>query len=151
MVPRLERDVIDVHPSLVIWQVGANGAMRQANPEEFERLVANGVKRLQRAKIDVILMSNQRSPAILSSPEHRRIEQALAIVARQTGAGLFDRGAVMDEWRAEGHPYAEFVSNDGIHHNDFGYRCVAAALAQDIIGGLEPDQTRTVHAASALR
>ncbi len=149
MVPRLERDVIDVHPALVIWQVGANGAMRRANPEEFERLVANGVQRLQRAKIDVILMSNQRAPSILSSPEHQRIEEGLATVARQTGAGLFDRGALMDEWQAEGHPYAEFMSDDGVHHNDLGYRCVAGALAQDILGGLEQSRTLLVHSASA--
>ncbi len=149
MVPRLERDVIDARPTLVIWQVGANGAMRRANPEEFERLVSNGVQRLQRAKIDVILMNNQRAPAILASPEHARIDQALATVAQQTGAGLFDRGALMDEWQHQGHPYAEFVSTDGVHHNDLGYRCVAAALADDIVGGLQETEPAIVRSASA--
>src|SRR3954447_17120670 len=37
---RLDSDVIAVHPQLVIWQVGANGAMRHADPLEFHRMVA---------------------------------------------------------------------------------------------------------------
>lgn len=136
MVQRIERDVLDVHPTAVIWQVGANGAMRRANPEEFHRLVAAGVQRLLRAKVDVVLMDNQRAPKILASPEHDRIDQALQAVALQTGAGLFGRGALMDRWQAEGRPYADFISDDGIHHNDLGYRCLGRAVAQSILDGL---------------
>ena len=136
MVQRIERDVLDVHPTAVIWQVGANGAMRRANPEEFQRLVAAGVQRLQRARVDVVLMDNQRAPRILAIPEHNRIDLALQAVALQTGAGLFGRGALMDRWQAEGHPYAEFISDDGIHHNDLGYRCLGHAVAQSILDGL---------------
>ena len=136
MVQRIERDVLEAHPSLVIWQVGANGAVRRANPEEFQRLVAAGVQRLQRAKIDVVLMDNQRAPAILSSPAHQRIEAALRAVATQTGAGLFQRSALMDEWQRQGRAYAEFVSDDGLHHNDLGYRCLARAVAQSVVDGV---------------
>ena len=118
MVQRLERDVLDARPTLVIWQVGANGAMRQANPEEFQRLVAAGVQRLQRAKIDVVLMDNQRAPAILASPAHARIEAAL------------------DDWQRQGRPYTEFISTDGIHHNDLGYRCLGLAVAQSVVDGM---------------
>ena len=136
MVQRLERDVVAMQPSLVIWQVGANGAMRGANPEEFQRLVSGGVRRLQSAKMDVVLMDNQRAPKILASPDHIRIDQALADIAAQAGAGLFARGALMDRWQRDGHPYTEFVSDDGIHHNDLGYRCIAKALAASIVDGL---------------
>jgi len=136
MVQRIERDVLEVHPSLVIWQVGANGAVRHANPEEFQRLVAAGVQRLQRAKIDVVLMDNQRAPAILSNPAHQKIDAALQAVATQTGAGLFRRSALMDEWQRQGRVYAEFLSDDGLHHNDLGYRCVARAVAQSVVDGV---------------
>ena len=136
MVQRLERDVLDARPTLVIWQVGANGAMRQANPEEFQRLVAAGVQRLQRAKIDVVLMDNQRAPAILASPAHARIEAALDAVATQTGAGLFKRSKLMDDWQRQGRPYTEFISTDGIHHNDLGYRCLGLAVAQSVVDGM---------------
>ncbi len=144
MMLRLERDVIAVQPTLVIFQVGANGAMRGANPEEFHRVVAAGVRRLQASRADVVLMDNQRAPRIIASPDHIRIDQALADVAAQSGAGLFARGTLMDRWQRDGHPYSEFVSDDGVHHNDLGYRCVAKALAGAIVEGLNaPTVTAT--------
>ena len=74
---RLDTDAIAVHPQLVIWQVGANGAMRNADPSEFHRMVAEGVNRLLKAGIDVILMDNQRSPKVLAAVEHIILEDSL--------------------------------------------------------------------------
>ena len=136
MLPRLERDALQAQPTLVIWQVGANGAIRRADPVVFRDMVESGVMRLRGAGIDVVLMDNQRAPAILASPEHIRIAQALADIAAKTGAGLFGRGRLMDQWQQDGHPYTEFMSPDGLHHNDAGYRCVAKALAGAILQGL---------------
>ena len=136
---RLERDALSPAPSLVIWQVGANGAMKNADPEVFKRLVATGVKRLLAAGTDVVLMDNQRAPAILASPEHAVIEQALADIAVKAGVGLFGRGLLMDEWKRDGFPYGLFVSEDGVHHNDRGYSCIAKALASAILTGIGTD------------
>lgn len=136
MLPRLERDVLGAQPSLVIWQVGANGAMRRTDPEVFRGLVQSGVERLRQAGVDVVLMDNQRAPAIMASPEHSRIAQMLADVAAKTGSGLFGRGRLMDQWQQDGRPYAEFINADGVHHNDLGYRCLAKALARSILQGL---------------
>lgn len=136
---RLEKDVVAPSPALVIWQVGANGAMRGVDPELFKRLVASGVRRLEAAGIDVVLMDNQRAPAVLASAQHAKIDSALADVAVHYRAGLFPRGRLMDLWRDEGFPYAQFVSDDGVHHNDRGYKCLAQALAAAILDGLGPD------------
>lgn len=136
MVPRLGADALAVRPSLVIWQLGANAAMRQGDPNVFRDLVSQGVATLQAGKVDVVLMDNQRSPRVLASPNRAAFEQALSEVAARSGAGLFSRGALMDQWQAEGHSYSEFVSDDGVHHNDHGYRCVAKALAGSILEGL---------------
>lgn len=150
MVARIEHDVLAVSPTLVIWQVGANGAMKGMDPELFKRLVAHGVKRLEAAGVDVILMDNQRAPAILASAKHAKIDQALADIAARHGAGLFARGRLMDLWQEEGYPYADFVSDDGVHHNDHGYACVARALATVILDGLGPDPNmRSVQSAAA--
>lgn len=147
---RIDKDVLATAPTLVIWQLGANGAMRNSDPHVFKRLVADGVRRMMGAGIDVVLMDNQRSPAILASPDHIQIEQALAEVAEATGAGLFSRGLLMDEWQRDGAPYARFVSDDGLHHNDLGYTCVAKALAAAIVSGLGPDsKVALVHSVSA--
>ena len=151
MLPRLERDALQAQPTLVIWQVGANGAMRRADPVVFRDMVESGVMRLRGAGVDVVLMDNQRAPAILASPEHLRIAQALADIAAKTGAGLFGRGQLMDQWQRDGHPYADFVSTDGIHHNDAGYRCVAKALAGAILQGLGHHVTEGLVSAAVRR
>ena len=136
-LPRIGSDALAVKPTLVIWQVGANGAVRRTPPELFKRLLTIGVKRLQDSKVDVVLMDNQKAPAILASPEHVQIDQAMAEVSVSTGARLFARGALMDQWREAGYPYEKFVSDDGVHHNDYGYRCMTAALSDAIVQGLK--------------
>ena len=133
---RLDSDALAVHPTLVIWQVGANGVLRHTDPALFKHLLAAGIRRLQLANIDVVLMDNQRAPAILSSPEHIKLEQALADVALETGASLFSRERLMDDWQQAGYPYDLFVGPDNLHHNDRGYACIARALAQAIVEGL---------------
>lgn len=137
---RIDSDVTNLRPSLVIWQVGANGAMRRTDPELFRRLVASGLERLRRPRTDVVLMDNQRSPLILASPEHDRIDNTLANLARDAHVGLFSRSVLMDKWREEGAPYENFVSSDGLHHNDRGYRCLGLAVAQSILARLNPAQ-----------
>jgi lysophospholipase L1-like esterase len=141
---RLDHDVIALRPVLVIWQVGANGAMRNSDPAEFQRLVTVGVRRLRTAGIDVILMDNQRAPRVDASPEHAAMQAALAEVARETGAALFSRTMLMDAWAQEGAPEGDFISSDGLHHNDLGYYCVATRLADMIVAGLAPLRPQTV-------
>ena len=136
-LPRLERDVIGVRPALVIWQLGANGAMKHAPLETFQRLLTTGVRRLHQAGIDVVLMDNQRAPLLLSNSEAPQIERVMAEVAKETGAVMFARGTLMDHWRDAGSPYAMFMSDDGVHHNDLGYRCLGSAIAEAILQGLK--------------
>jgi acyl-CoA thioesterase I len=146
---RLDADALAVRPVLVIWQVGANGVLRHIDPSLFKHLVAAGVRRLQRANMDVVLMDNQRAPAILGSPEHIKMEQALADVALETGASLFSRQRLMDDWQRAGYPYDLFIGPDNLHHNDRGYACVARALSQAIVAGLVGLRDRSQATAAA--
>jgi acyl-CoA thioesterase I len=129
---RLDTDVIAIRPQLVIWQVGANGAMRHADPSEFHRMVEEGVNRLVKAGIDVILMDNQRSPRVLAAVDHIILEDSLRHVAEETGVNLFSRSHLMDAWSDEGAKPGLFTAPDGLHHNDLGYLCVSQALAREI-------------------
>lgn len=132
---RMAADVIAVRPQLVIWQVGANAALRHADPAAFHTKVLEGVRQAQAAGIDVVLMDNQRAPRVLATAaEDEAIGHALARAAREAGAGLFSRDRLMAAWEAEGAPAAEFIAPDGLHHNDRGYLCVARALARAIAG-----------------
>ena len=138
---RLETDVIAVRPQLVIWQVGANGAMRHADPVVFHHMVAEGVVQLRKAGIDVILMDNQRSPRVLAAVDHIILEDSLRDVAREAGVSLFSRSRLMDEWSEEGAKPGLFTASDGLHHNDLGYECVSQTLARQIVAAIEAPVT----------
>ncbi|MDR3532384.1 MAG: SGNH/GDSL hydrolase family protein [Rhodopila sp.] len=135
-VARLDSDVIATHPQVVIWQVGANGAIRHADPSVFHRMVEDGVNRLHKAGIDVILMDNQRSPKVLAAVDHIVLEDSLSDVAQETGVNLFSRSRLMDAWSEEGAKPGLFTASDGLHHNDLGYQCVTQALARQIVAAI---------------
>jgi acyl-CoA thioesterase I len=91
-------------------------------------------------------MDNQQSPALLAKATEPVFDQALAQVAKETGASLFSRRALMQAWDHDGAPLAQFIATDGLHHNDRGYLCVAQSLAQAIVTALAP-----AHAVTASR
>ena len=133
---RLDSDVIAARPSLVIWQLGGNAVLRRTDPALFKQLVLDGVGRLHAAGADVVLMDNQRSPALATSPWNAGITRALAEVAAETDADLFSRTEMMQAWEQGGHSLASFLAPDGLHHNNHGYHCVARALATSLIAGM---------------
>jgi acyl-CoA thioesterase-1 len=135
---RLDADVLAVRAQLVIWQVGANGALRNVDPAIFRGLVTAGVRKLQAAGADVILMDNQQSPRLIAKPNEALFDQSLAQVAAETGATVFSRRALMQGWSSDGAVLAEFLAADGLHHNDRGYLCIAQSLAHSILAGLAP-------------
>lgn len=140
---RLDADVLALHPQVVIWQVGANGALRHSDPEEFRQRITEGVRKIRAAGTDVILMDNQQSPRLLARADEPVFDQILARVASETGASLFSRRALMRAWERGGDPPAEFIATDGLHHNDRGYYCVATTLAREIIQGLAAERPQT--------
>lgn len=135
---RFQQDVFRHRPNLVIWQVGAIAALRNLDAATFRVTVVDGVKRLRAASMDVILMDNQRAPAIQRNPQWETYEQALRDVARETGANLFPRGALMAAWEERGEQVSSFVGWDGLHHTDRGYVCMADALAAAILTEVAP-------------
>ncbi len=149
-VARLDSDAIALHPDLVIWQVGANGAMANSDPNVFRQLVSTGIERLKALGIDVVLMDNQRSPMILASPGHLLLERVLAELAVKYNVSLFSRGALMDGWKRDGVDYAHFLSDDSVHMNDLGYRCLGDALAASIETGLKQADASAARSPTSL-
>jgi lysophospholipase L1-like esterase len=134
---RMDADVLAIRPQLVIWQAGANGAIRDAPPTTFKKLMQQGITKLKAAGVDVILMDNQRSPRILAAPDHVQVETAMHELAASTGVNMFSRGALMDQWAAAGAPNEDFVAPDGLHMNNRGYFCLATALGDVIATALK--------------
>ncbi len=134
---RMESDVLALRPALVIWQVGANAAMRGESPDRFMSLVEQGLRRLRAADLDVVLMDNQRSRRLLSAPDNARINAVLAHLARHYRVGLFSRDVLMRAWARAGADPSGFLAADGMHMNDQGYACTAAALADSIVAAVK--------------
>jgi acyl-CoA thioesterase I len=138
MLARLQRDVIDSHPTLVIWQAGANAVLKGMDPELFRAALAGGLARLQAVGADVVLMDSQRAPRILASPRHPLFDTAMQDLATTQHLPLFSRAALMRDWNEAGVPNEAMLHPDGLHHNDRGYRCISAALAESIMRAVRP-------------
>jgi lysophospholipase L1-like esterase len=135
MIKRLQTSVIDVHPDLVIWQVGTNAVLRNLDPDETAKLVADGVARIQAAGSDVVLVDPQYSPRVTEHGESAsKMVRLLGRVAQLRHIGIFPRFEVMRDWHErQALPIADFVIADGLHMNDWGYACFAQLLGDDII------------------
>jgi lysophospholipase L1-like esterase len=135
MMRRLQSDVIDMKPDLVIWQVGTNAVLRNLDPDETASEVADGIARIQAAGADLVLVDPQYSPKVTEHPESAsKMIKLLGKVARVRHVGVFPRFEVMRQWHEkQALPIDSFVIADGLHMNDWGYACFAQLLGDDII------------------
>ncbi len=136
-IARFDADVLALRPSIVIWQAGANMAMRRGDPQHFRTLLERGVETLKSDGADVILMDSQASPSVLSAPRTTDFVAAVRDTARDQDVALFPRFAMMQGWQLRNPTLAAtLVGPDQLHHTDSGYECVAEALATMILAGL---------------
>ncbi|MHC4052045.1 SGNH/GDSL hydrolase family protein [Bradyrhizobium sp. 25ACV] len=136
MMKRLQTQVIDVHPDLVIWQVGTNAVLRNLDPGDTAKLVEDGISRIQAAGgADIVLVDPQYSPAVNQRGESAgKMVKLLGKVAELRHVGIFPRFEVMRDWHEnQSIPVESFVIADGLHMNDWGYACFAQLLGDDII------------------
>jgi len=135
MMKRLQTEVLDVHPDMVIWQVGTNAVLRNLDPDGVAQLVQDGVARIQAGGADVVLVDPQYSPRVTEHQENAsRMVRLLGKVAQLRHVGVFPRFEVMRQWHEnQALPVDSFVIADGLHMNDWGYACFAQLLGDDII------------------
>lgn len=138
MLARLDAEVLAERPDLVVWQAGANAVLQGMAPEDFRAAMTSGLARIRRAGADIVLMDNQRAPRIVANPNHVVFEETMANLAADHGVPLFSRAALMRRWEEAGAEPRGFLVADGLHHNDRGYDCIAAALARGLVGALRP-------------
>ena len=135
MMKRLQVEVLDMKPDLVIWQVGTNAVLRNLDPAETAHLVEDGVGRIQALGSDVVLVDPQYSPRVNEHAEGAsKMVKLLGKVAELRHVGVFPRFEVMRDWHEnQSIPVESFVIADGLHMNDWGYACFAQILGDDII------------------
>ncbi len=141
MLPRIKKDVLPLHPNLVIWQTGVNDAMRHVGVEKFRQTVMLGIDLLQQARIDVVLLDMQYFPRAETITGFPRYLAAMRQIAEARKVPILQRFAIMKYLVTSAH-YApqQLLAADLFHPNDFTYGCMGRFLAdalQDEVGRIK--------------
>jgi acyl-CoA thioesterase-1 len=138
MTARMKTDVKPERAHLVVWQVGTNSAIRRTPLDKFAEKLRAGVDIGQSLGANFVMMNLQYVPAVVALPDEEEYARVMADVAKEKHVGLFNRFAIMRSWYNDGMPYAQFVTNDGLHLNDFGQKCIGKLLSMAILEKVNP-------------
>lgn len=134
---RFERDVRDLKPDLVLWQVGTNYVIRSFGVGNFGDLLRKGIGDIHAWGADVVLIDLQYSPWVNGKPNADAINSLIASTARANNASVFPRYALMRNWaEVQKIPTSQTLIFDGLHLNDWAYDCFARSLAASLIPAL---------------
>ena len=140
MTERMKDDVKPEHAQIVVWQVGTNSAIRRTPLDSFAAKLRAGIDIGRAVGPEFVLMNLQYVPAVVALPDEEEYARVMAEVAKEKSVGLFRRFEIMRAWYNDGMPYAQFVTNDGLHLNDFGQKCIGRLLSLSILNAIKPPQ-----------
>ena len=149
MIARFDADVFEEAPDLVLWQVGTNSLLRDRPLDVRSRILQDGIAQLKSQRMDVVLMDPQYTPRVLAKTEHEAAVTQIASAAKEQKVGLMHRYDMMRRWYETDHlAFETFVTSDGLHMNDWGYRCLATSLGVAIAdAATRPTETAVLPAA----
>jgi lysophospholipase L1-like esterase len=130
MMARFDRDVMQLDPDLVLWQVGTNEATANDAILQFQSSLIEGIQKLRARGRDIILMSPQFAPRMNVRSNHLLYVETVRAVSEREGVQLFRRFDIMDFWIASGQlAVSDLIVGDGLHMTDLAYYCTAVLLA----------------------
>jgi lysophospholipase L1-like esterase len=133
MLARFSDSVFQQHPDLVLWQVGTNSVLRDRDIKPTGPLILEGVRQLKALGIDVVIIDPQYAPKVLARPDAQEMVDLISAAAKQADVDLVQRFAIMHYWYEHDHlTFADFISPDKLHMNDWGYACLAKVIAGSI-------------------
>ena len=147
---RVKNEVALKQPDLVLWQVGTNDVLAGVPVEDFRATVQSTIRWLKDHGIDTALIGLQYSPAVEKDERHKAIGQVIREVASAENVLLVRRYDAMEflaNFKLE-----ELLSDDELHQNDLGYRCMAEHVARAVIVSafpLSPDAPQREQASRA--
>ena len=137
MMRRLDHDVVQARPDLVIWQLGTNDALERMPLAHFEAAARQGLKKLRKAGIDVMLMEPQHAPRVDAAPDAVGYRAAVRRLGAEFGVPVIRRFDLMSRWAKAGSASA-LVGPDGLHMSDTGYEKLGQAVAALILSAARP-------------
>jgi acyl-CoA thioesterase I len=135
---RMRREVEDVKPDLVIWQVGTNDALSHVAIDRFRTCLKTTLAWLKERNIDVVLINPQYAQVLVKDDAYyEQVVKTIANVAQESQVLLVDRYGAMRKLDL-GSSRPVDLSPDNLHMNDEGYRRLAEQLTETIVDDLPP-------------
>jgi acyl-CoA thioesterase-1 len=130
MLARFQRDVLDLHPDLLIWQAGTNSTLRDADVNRFVADIQQGINLARAAGIDVMLMEPQNAPRVVAKPHWHDYVRHLHQVSQSERVPLVARYEIMTHWLSTGQfAMSDMIGADGLHMTDASYYCLGRLVA----------------------
>ena len=134
---RIQSDVIDEAPALVIWQVGTNAVYRNDDFvfEDVVTAIDDGLKCLAEIPTDVILMDSQYATAVVTPQKKHLSEKMVARISELAAAArvdVFRRYALMEMWHIAMRELVDPADDLELHLSDWATRNVTEALFNQI-------------------
>ncbi len=117
-------------PELVIWQVGTNDAIVGVDEALFRATVESGIAAARAAGIPLLLVDPQFAAKIPDPVRYERFVAMVDEIGERLRVPVLSRYSMMKRWNAK--KAIALLSDDGLHMNDLGYRCLARAIAEEI-------------------
>ncbi|MEX0589740.1 MAG: SGNH/GDSL hydrolase family protein [Xanthobacteraceae bacterium] len=139
MLVRIGREMVSEKPDLVLWQVGTNALLREQGVGPQAVIIREGLRRIREGGADAVLIDPQFAPKVLRDPDARPMVALLAKLADDAGVPVFRRFALMEYWHEVREiAFADILSPDLFHMNDWSYGCFAASLAAALKAAISP-------------
>lgn len=137
MLARIDREVLELKPHLVVWQTGVNDAIQGISIDDFRTTLVQGIAAIRAAGADVVLLGMQYYPKSSRVPFYRDYLVTMREVAAEADVPLLNRYGIMKHLidTAKYAP-ADLLAPDQFHQNDFSYGCIGTQLAEAIGDGM---------------
>jgi hypothetical protein len=147
-LPRFDTDIFAEQPSLVIWQVGTNAVFHKERYEldKVAAAIAEGLARLDRKRMDVLLIDPQYVTAMLLDDKAElsaRMVSLISTAAKNAGVSVFRRWALMRHWHVHNNVTFEQMLDptdqpDRLHQSDWSTLRISQALCEAIVRAVRP-------------
>jgi hypothetical protein len=134
---RLDRDVLPLKPTLVIWETGTMEAVRGTDIDEFRETVQAGIGELRAAGAEVVLMNMQFSRETDAVIHFGPYLSAMRELADANDVALFRRRGIMRHWAESG--LLDLRAREGEKPRQVArklYDCIGRAMADFVTRGV---------------
>lgn len=140
MASRLEREVITLKPTLVIWETGTTDAVQDTDLDAFRQTMQAGIDQLHTSGVEVVVMDMQFSRQTHAVINFDRYESVLREVTDANDVPLFRRHDIMHHWAESGLFALMTGDHDTLHLVASRlYDCIGRAVADFITRGVHPE------------